>query len=802
MFQIITGGCLYSSTRFLLVIGASSPFLRRQHIYTCTDTYRPAHTVESSRPMLVIRYPEWADSSMLSFRYKPVRKMPARQSIGTHTDSTDSERPKAIRLGVDLIRVMPDGNSHYAKVTQNDSDKPRVIRMGIGLARKLFHPQNDHSNSYRRVDRIFYVHASNEQHTLHRCRTVEDLKRPAKLDISKLNISKPMTSPPAPDETLMHRFQKRQADWRKRSISMKTKRMDNVKRWSLKTWKAQAGRGICQNATSLESSRTRDPHDPVPGDLIKRAKDSLDQGPYIRERPPTQSSLRSANLEISVRPVPIPANKRVDTFRDRRWDPSIPPTTLDVIEEQPSPLPSPLYATRRHAASTTHIPRQHNYRHQIPRKSASTSVLRPAAQDGRLAIPSRSRMSNAGDQRLNHPALRPRPRSELSATDQRHIHPALRSKLGSNASTIDQRNIHPALRTQPRSYLNATDQRHIHPALRNELGANAGKTNQRYINPAILNEPGSDARTIDQRHIHPALRSELDPSLGTADQRHIHPALRREPSIISGDTLCTISTTASAQPIVRSNPRVRIIPPSTLIDPEDTPAVYATRAFAASKPPELSHQQALVQNMNASRAAEDVAPLDLHPLLSNRAQDYVALQLPPLPPPKPTPTAFRRHMSMHLRNSRPRATKIEQVEFLDPSGAHAVRLISPPGLGALACAELWAGGKYKRHKTVNVSNHSEQHRYTLFPDFETDNMDSMIPVASHSHSHSHGHGSLGGCNCTEHDSYKVTTDERWKSVGIGCSEDGRWVVELWEPEPEREPVAGAARSLCAGRRQC
>ena len=86
--------------------------------------------------------------------------------------------------------------------------------MGIGLARKLFHrSQDEPSESSRRVNRIFYVHATNEQHTLHRRRTVEDLQRPMKVNVSKLDISKPLTSPPAPDETLVRRYQRRRADW-------------------------------------------------------------------------------------------------------------------------------------------------------------------------------------------------------------------------------------------------------------------------------------------------------------------------------------------------------------------------------------------------------------------------------------------------------------------------------------------------------------------------------------------------------------------------------------------------------------
>ena len=256
----------------------------------------------------------------------------------------------------------------------------------------------------------------------------------------------------------------------------------------------------------------------------------------------------------------------------------------------------------------------------------------------------------------------------------------------------------------------------------------------------------------------------------------MHPALQLQPSNTSMTSLNTIHTTGSAPPTVRPVPRVRIIPPTPLIGPNNKPTAYAERAILASRPPTQTEQTLLVDNMNASRATALVAPLELHPLLSVRAQDYVALQLPPLPPPKPTPPAFRRHESVSLRESRHRPTQIEQIPFVEQSRASGIRLISPPGLGVLACAELWAGGKYKRHKTVRTSQ-------------------SMIPMASqghgHGHSRSHSHGGSSWCVCAEYDSWVTVTDKRWKSVGVGCAEDGRWVVELWDPDT----TGGAARSL-------
>ena len=87
-------------------------------------------------------------------------------------------------------------------------------------------------------------------------------------------------------------------------------------------------------------------------------------------------------------------------------------------------------------------------------------------------------------------------------------------------------------------------------------------------------------------------------------------------------------------------------------------------------------------------------------------------------------TAEMKHARHHQR---PRiSTKIETISFRYPDTANAIRLVSPPGLGALACGELWAGGKYKRHKSAALGNDVnglgsvEQHRFTLLPDFDAD----------------------------------------------------------------------------------
>ena len=662
------------------------------------------------------------------------RKLSTRHNIHTQTDTVDSEQLGATRPSVDLDQVIPEeDNDGPTEATSTITGHPKTISMGIDLARKLFHSSHDgQSNSPPRVDSIFDVHATQKEHILHRRNTTEDFRRPMKLNVSKSDISKPVTSPPAPDETLVRRFEKRQTDWKKLSMSLKNKGIDRVKRWSWKTWKPQADQENTTNVNSLESSNTGEKKKLLPRDPIREPEDFLSQGLLARQRARGIHQLRAAGLEISVKPGSMPT-----TFWDLRRDQLTSPTSLSVIEEQ-KPQPSHLHPTHCHSASATHFPRQHSLRCQALTKSASTGMLRPGeVHDSHLDIPPLSRTSSANDQRHIHPALRTQPSIILRANDQRHIHPTQR--------------------TQPCPIPSARDQRHMHPTLRHQ----------------------------------PSMRST------TTNQRHMHPALQAQPSNTSMTSLNTVYTTGSAPPITRSVPRVRIIPPTPLIGPNNRPTKYGERAILASKPPTQAEQKLLVDTMNASRASASAKPLELHPLLSVRAQDYVALQLPPLPPPKNTPTPFKRHESTNLREVRQRATQIERIPFAFNSRASGVRLISPTGLGVLACAELWAGGKYKRHKTVRTSHVLEQHRYTLFPKFVTDDAESesMIPVASdghgHGHSRSHSHGGSAWCMCAEYDSWKTVTDQRWKSVGVGCAEDGRWVVELWDPDTS----GGAARSL-------
>lgn len=261
------------------------------------------------------------------------------------------------------------------------------------------------------------------------------------------------------------------------------------------------------------------------------------------------------------------------------------------------------------------------------------------------------------------------------------------------------------------------------------------------------------------------------------DQSHIHPALRTNGSCLdlsssSKESVSLTPVPSQAQPV----PRVRITPPSTLVQTQQEVNKYS---IIPSKPPTMQEQTILVRSINSTRAAASATPLDLHPLLSNRAQDYVGLCLPPLPPPKPNRHGYRQVGSSWSKHSRYCVTQIENVQFKSPSTASAVRLISPPGLGMLACGELWASGKNKRHKTVRHGHVPANHRYTLLPGFE---FSERKITSTQSSSREPGIHGAHWCGCAEWDAWKAVTDAKWKTCGIGRAADGRWIVELWQPE--------------------
>jgi hypothetical protein len=155
---------LYSPA-FQSIMSSSRSFLRHRPIHTYIDTY--ATTSPQTIPtMLVI----WR-SSQLPFRFESVSKMSNKRSSRPRS-SAESEATKP----VSIVREMEEIQVDHPHTGSIKSETPKAIKLGIDLARKLFHrPHDEQLDTSIRVDRIFYVHTTNEQHELRRRATEEDL---------------------------------------------------------------------------------------------------------------------------------------------------------------------------------------------------------------------------------------------------------------------------------------------------------------------------------------------------------------------------------------------------------------------------------------------------------------------------------------------------------------------------------------------------------------------------------------------------------------------------------------------------
>jgi hypothetical protein len=146
----------------------------------------------------------------------------------------------------------------------------------------------------------------------------------------------------------------------------------------------------------------------------------------------------------------------------------------------------------------------------------------------------------------------------------------------------------------------------------------------------------------------------------------------------------------------------------------------------------------LFNSINMSRQAEGVHPLRLKTVLCKLAQDQADMlaydDLYP-PPTRPGSTSA---------TTNPNSVTV----VMSPSGRRVARLVSPPHMGALACGEMWYGGKYRRHL------------YSIDPESPGSHPDN--------------------CPCHLRMVFETMVDEGWDGVGIGRGLDGRWVVELME----------------------
>jgi hypothetical protein len=124
---------------------------------TSTDVHVYRHVYATARPhtiptMLVI----WR-SSQLPFRSEPVSKMSTKRSSRTRSSAkSDTTKP------VSLVCGMEETQDDHPHTGSTKSEKPKAIKLGIDLARKLFHrPHDEQPDTSIRIDRIFYVHSTN-----------------------------------------------------------------------------------------------------------------------------------------------------------------------------------------------------------------------------------------------------------------------------------------------------------------------------------------------------------------------------------------------------------------------------------------------------------------------------------------------------------------------------------------------------------------------------------------------------------------------------------------------------------------
>ncbi|TKA60219.1 hypothetical protein B0A55_12424 [Friedmanniomyces simplex] len=148
---------------------------------------------------------------------------------------------------------------------------------------------------------------------------------------------------------------------------------------------------------------------------------------------------------------------------------------------------------------------------------------------------------------------------------------------------------------------------------------------------------------------------------------------------------------------------------------------------------------ALLSSLNSSRGLEGCGALEYDPLFFDEMKGHGSA-----PEGLADSSGLANHLDVHVQHLQP--TTIARL----PGGG--MRIVSPPGYGALACGELWAGGKYRAHA------------YTTGPDRRADGG---------------GEEHAGWCPCHLRKVWECLVEQRWRRVGVGMS-GGRWVVVLCE----------------------
>ncbi|KAI6821390.1 hypothetical protein KC365_g14276 [Hortaea werneckii] len=165
----------------------------------------------------------------------------------------------------------------------------------------------------------------------------------------------------------------------------------------------------------------------------------------------------------------------------------------------------------------------------------------------------------------------------------------------------------------------------------------------------------------------------------------------------------------------------------------------ASASYTAEKQSLAREKEALLRSINSLRNGISVPALREDLDLSDELQRHAEL-LRDLIWQRPTPLKSGEYPNTTITPS-------------DRWGQYTIRLVSPPGLGGLACGELWYSGKFRRHASQQATVLSAM----------TGDQENVHPEL---------------CPCRQKLVYDILTYPTWTSIGIGRTRDSRWIVEL------------------------
>lgn len=230
------------------------------------------------------------------------------------------------------------------------------------IVRKLLHCSLELPESKdRHMDSIFDTHAKHQQQELKRRKTDGDLRTR-----TKIIISAPILSPPAPDEPTLKRHEDRQAEWKERSAALKKKQAEDCrkKRWSLRTWKIESG----------------------------------------REQTPKPNTSDQANGSKAAEAVPQSMAKRAWRYSRQKWSFQAVPERLDVLSSAKGHVPAPGSVKNNHGSGGE---LKHEGKAQVTQRPSISKTFRAQEHPGKyLAVPPRHGTQPVNDQSHIHPALR------------------------------------------------------------------------------------------------------------------------------------------------------------------------------------------------------------------------------------------------------------------------------------------------------------------------------------------------------------------------------------------------------------